>query len=157
MPAGKWKVYEAAKEYIGDGTIDLDSSTFKMALFLSISNCDTLSVNDALADLTNEVAGLFGYTTGGVTLTAVTWNNAAGTMTFDCDNAVWTASGGVITARFAVIYRSGISGSPLVTDALLCVCLLDTIPANVSATDGNTLTVAINANGVFTLSGAISN
>jgi len=157
MAAGKWKVYEAAKEYLGDGTIDLDSGTYKMALFLSTSNCDTLSGSDALADLTNEVANAFGYLTGGVTLTGVTWNNAAGTMTFDCDNAVWTAVGGSITARFAVIYRSGSAGSPAVTDALLCVCLLDTTPANVSATDGNTLTIAINGSGVFTLSGATSN
>jgi hypothetical protein len=36
---------------------------------------------------------------------------------------------------------------------LLCVSLLDTAPANVTATDGNTFTVAINASGVFTLTG----
>lgn len=154
MAAGKWKVYEAAKEYIGDGTIDLDSATFKMALFTSSSNCNTLSGSDAMTDLTNEVANANGYTTGGVTLTGVTWLNSSGTMTFDCDNAVWTASGGSITARFAVIYRSGAAGSPSVTDALLCVCLLDTTPADVTATATNTLTIAINASGVFTLSGA---
>lgn len=157
MAAGKWKVYEFGKEYLADGTIDLDTATFKMALFQSTSNCDTLSGSDALADLTNEVANANGYTTGGVTLTGVTWNNAAGTMTFDTSDAVWTASGGSITARFAVIYRSGASGSPSVTDALLCVCLLDTTPADVTATDGNTLTIAINASGVFTLSGATTN
>lgn len=154
MAAGKWKLYETAKEYIGDGTIDLDSATFKMALFTSSSNANTLSTNNELTDLTNQVANANGYTTGGVTLTNVTWNNSAGTMTFDCDDAVWTASGGSITARFAVIYRSGAAGSPSVTDALLCVCLLDTTPADVTATAGNTLTIAINASGVFTLSGA---
>jgi hypothetical protein len=154
MAAGKWKFYEAAKEYLGDGTIDLDSATFKMALFTSASNCNTLSGSDALADLTNEVANANGYTTGGVTLTGVTWVNSAGTMTFDCDNAIWNASGGSITSRFAVIYRSGSAGSPAVTDALLCVCLLDTTPADVTVTSGNSLTIAINAGGVFTLSGA---
>jgi hypothetical protein len=40
---------------------------------------------------------------------------------------------------------------------LICVSLLDTAPANVTATDTNTLTIAINASGVFTLSGADSN
>lgn len=157
MAAGKWKLYEAGKEYIGDGTVDLDTATFKMALFQSTSNADTLSGSDALADLTNEVANANGYTTGGVTLTGVTWVNSGGTITFDCDNAVWTASGGTIAARFAVIYRSGSSGSPAVTDALVCVSLLDTTPADVTATTGNTLTVQINASGVFTLSGADSN
>lgn len=152
MAAGKWKLYEKAKEYIGDGTIDLDTHTFKMALFLSTSNCDTLSGHDQLADLTNEHANGNGYTTGGVTLTGVTWNNSSGTMTFDCDNAVWNASGGSIVARFAVIYDDTATDDPP-----LCVCLLDTAPANVTATTGNSLTVAINASGVFTLSGADSN
>ena len=39
-------------------------------------------------------------------------------------------------------------------DPIVCVCLLDTTPADVTATDTNTLTVQINASGVFTLSGA---
>jgi hypothetical protein len=38
----------------------------------------------------------------------------------------------------------------------LCVSLLDTTPADVTATTGNTLTVAIHASGVLTLTGATS-
>jgi hypothetical protein len=34
------------------------------------------------------------------------------------------------------------------------VCLLDTAPADVTATDGNTFTITMNASGVVTLSGA---
>lgn len=150
MAAGKWKLYESAKELIGDATIDLDGHTFKMALFLSTSNCNTLT-HDQLADLTNQHANANGYTTGGITLTGVTWARSGGTVTFDCDNPVWTASGGNIVARFAVIYDDTAAG-----DELLAVCLLDTTPADVTATDGNTLTVTINASGVFTLSGAAS-
>lgn len=150
MAAGKWKLYESAKEFIGDATIDLDGHTFKMALFLSTSNCNTLT-HDQLADLTNQHANANGYTTGGVTLTGVTWARSGGTVTFDCDNPVWTASGGSIVARFAVIYDDTAAG-----DELLAVCLLDTTPADVTATDGNTLTITINATGVFTLSGAAS-
>lgn len=56
---------------------------------------------------------------------------------------VWTASGGSITARFAVIYE--VSGN------VLCYCLLDSTPADVTATTGNTLTVAAHSSGVFTL------
>jgi hypothetical protein len=47
-------------------------------------------------------------------------------------------------ARFAAIYEVG--------GRVLCYCLLDSTPANVTATAGNTLTVAANASGVFTLS-----
>lgn len=153
MAAGKWKVYAKAKQYIGDGTHDLDATTnWKMALFQSTSNCDTLTSHDTYSDLTNEVAGSFGYTTGGVALTGITWTESGGTVTFDCDNAAWTASGGAITARFAVIYRDATVNS--IVKPLLCVCLLDTTPADVTVTDTNTLTIAINASGVFTLSGA---
>jgi len=152
--AGKWKVYESAKEYLADGTFDLDdTANWKMALFLSTSNANTLGgTNDIYADLTNEVAGSFGYTTGGVALTGITWVRSGGTVTFDLDNAVWTASGGSITARFAVIYKDATVNS--IVKPILCVCLLDTAPADVTATDGNTLTIQINASGVFTLSGA---
>ena len=157
MAAGKWKVYEYAKEYLSDGTHDLDATAnWKMALFLSTLNCDTLSVGTGVyGDLTNEHANANGYTTGGVAITNPTWNHSAGTVTFDIDNTVWTASGGSIVARFAVIYMNATVNS--IVKPLLCVCLLDTTPANITATDGNTLTIAINASGVFTLSGADSN
>lgn len=153
MASGKWKLYEPAKEYIGDGTIDFDTQTFKCALFTSASNCNTLT-HDALADLTNQVANGNGYTTGGVTLGSVTWGQTGGTATFDSGDAVWTASGASLTARYGVIYQSGTVGG--VVDALVCVSLLDTTPADVTATSGNTLTIAMNASGILTLSGASS-
>ena len=154
--AGKWKVYNLAKKYIGDGTFDLDDTTnWKMALFQSTSNCNTLSVGTAIyADLTNEVANGNGYTTGGGDITGVTWVESSGTVTFDCDNEVWTATGAGFSARFAVIYKNATVNS--IVKPLLCVCLLDTAPADVTVTAGNTLTITINASGVFTLSGATS-
>jgi hypothetical protein len=152
------KLHEAALDDGADGTFDLDNASLglKMALFLSTSNCDTLSVGTGVyGDLTNEHANGNGYTTGGIALTNEVWTHTAGTTTFDCDNVVWTASTGSIVARFAVIYADATLNS--IVKPLLCVCLLDVAPANVTATDGNTLTVAINASGVFTLSGADSN
>jgi hypothetical protein len=148
MAAGKWKLYNTAKEKIGQGLIDLDGHTFKIALFLSTSNCNTLT-HDELGDLTNEHANANGYTTGGQALGSVTWTNSSGTITFDSADPVWTASGGSIVARFAVIYDDTVAGDPL-----LAVCLLDTAPADVTATTGNTLTIQMNASGIFTLSGA---
>jgi len=38
-----------------------------------------------------------------------------------------------------------------VSGNVLCYCLLDSTPADVTTTDGNTFTVQINASGVFTL------
>lgn len=154
MAAGKWKVYEQAKLRIGNLTIDIsDATNWKMALLLSTSNANGLAIGTGVyGDLTNEVANANGYTTGGVAIASETWTNAAGTMTFTCANGLWTASGGSITARFAVIYKNATVN--IIVKPLLCVCLLDVTPADVTATTGNPFTVQINASGVFTLSGA---
>jgi hypothetical protein len=155
--AGKFKVYDFAKKYIGDGTFDLDDATnWKAALFQSTSNCDTLSVGTGVyGDLTNETANGNGYLTGGVAVTGVVWTRSSGTITFDMDNPAWTASGGDIVGRFLVLYKNATVN--LIVKPLLCVCLLDTAPANVTIVNGTTTTITINASGVFTLSGADTN
>jgi hypothetical protein len=140
MAAGAWTFPNSARTDLLNGTFDIDTDTFKMALFLSTSNIGSGSTT--YAGVTNEHANANGYTTGGITV-ALT---LAGTTTVTVDittDPVWTASGGSITARFAVIYESG--------GRVLCYCLLDSTPADVTATSGNTLTVAANASGVFTL------
>lgn len=149
MAADAWVIHDKFKEYMGDGTVDLDADAFKMALFLSTSNIATTSIN-ALSTATNELANANGYTTGGETAGSPTWVESAGTVTFDTANVVWTATGGSITARFAAIYDDTVT-TP-VADPIMCHSLLDNTPADVTATDTNTLTVAINASGVFTSS-----
>ena len=110
-----------------------------MALFLSTSNLGAASTT--FAGVTNEHAAANGYTAGGVSVTLSL--SGTTTVTTDSTDASWTASGGSITARFACIYE--------VAGNVLCYCLLDSTPADVTVTDGNTLTVQIHANGVFTL------
>lgn len=148
MAASAWAFYESFREYVGDGTIDLDTDTFYIAFYLSTSNAATLT-NSVLADLTNQVANGNGYVTNGQALDSVTWTRSGATVTFDAADEVFTASGGSITARFAVIYKSGTANA--ITNPLVCYSLLDTTPADVTATDGNTLTIAFNASGIFTL------
>jgi hypothetical protein len=131
MAAGKWKLYEFAKEYLPDGTFDIDDAALGLtcALFLSTSNANTLSVGTGIyGDLTNEHANGNGYTTGGIALTGETWTHSGGTTTFDCDDVVWTASGGPIVARFGVIYANATLNS--IVKPLLAVSLLDTTPAD---------------------------
>ncbi len=154
--AGKWKAYDLFKYRIGNLTLDLtDTTNWKMALFLSTSNANTLSVGTNLyGDLTNEVANANGYTTGGVAIASQSWTNTSGTITWTCANGVWTAAGGSITARFGVIYKNATVNS--IVKPLALICLLDATPADVTATDTNTLTVQINASGLVTLSGATS-
>ena len=120
MAAGKWKVYEYAKEYLSDGTHDLDNASlgYQMALFLSTSNADTLSVGTGVyGDLTNEHANANGYTTGGIDA-QVTWAETTGTATATGTKVVWTC----VTApmgpfEWAVLYNDT-QTSP--ADPLVC-------------------------------------
>lgn len=152
MAAGKFKVYDLARKRIADGTFDLDdTSPWKIALFTSGSNCNNLISNSVYSDLTSEHANANGYTTGGIPITGVTWTQTGGIVTFNIDNPVFTASGGSIVAKYAVIYKNATVNS--IVKPLLCVCLLDTV-SSVNTTNGNTLTLVINPLGVFNLSGA---
>ena len=154
MAAGKWKLYDQTKFQIGSGTFNFNAaSTWKMALFVSTSNANTLTLATAtFATLTGEVAAGNGYTAGGVALTGQSYTNAAGVETFTIGNGVFTATGGSITARFAVIYAATTLNG--IVSPIVCVSLLDVTPADVTVTAGNTLTIQINASGVFTVSGA---
>lgn len=144
--AASFTFYNSFKEYMADGTIDLDTHTFKL-LLTSSSYTPNASTHTVKADVTNELSTANGYTAGGATLTTVTWNRSGGTVTFDADNVVWTASGGSIVARYAVLYSDTAASKELVG-----YVLLDTTPADVTTTSGNTLTIAWNASGIFTLS-----
>ena len=139
MAAGSWTFTNEGLTKIQDGTIVVGTDTFKMALFLSTSNIGASSTT--YAGLTNEHSNANGYTTGGISVTLT----IAGTTTTTVDvttDPVWTASGGSIVARFAVIYEVG--------GRVLCYCLLDSTPADVTATSGNTLTVAAHVSGLYT-------
>lgn len=140
MAAGAWTFTNGGRTKLLDGTFDIDSDSYKCALFLSTSNIGAASTT--YAGVTNEVASANGYTTGGIAVTFTLSGTTTVTATF-ASNPVWTASGGSITARFAVVYE--------VAGNVLCYCLLDSAPADVTTTSGNTLTVAANASGIFTL------
>src|SRR3990167_1019641 len=138
MAAGAWVFTDAARTNLLDGTVPIASGTFKCALFISTSNLTVASTT--FAGVTNEHGTTStGYAAGGISVDLT----LACTTTVTADIAtdpVWTASTGSIVGRFAVIYEVGAD--------VLCYCLLDATPADVTATTGNTLTVAAHASGV---------
>lgn len=140
MAASVWNFTNGGRTKLLDGTFDIDSDSYKSALFLSTSNLSATSTT--YAGLTNEHANANGYTTGGIAVTLTLSGTTTVTVDISTD-PVWTASGGSIVARFAVIYEVG--------GNVLCYSTLDTTPADVTATDTNTFTVATNAAGVFTM------
>lgn len=142
--------YNEFKNYLADGTFDLNSNTFK-AMLLTSSYTPNVNTDDIKADIVaNEVANGNGYTTGGVTLGSVTWTRSSGTVTFDAADATWTGSSSGFTARYLAIYASGTLNGR--TDPLVGYIILDSAPADVAVAAGNIMTVQWNASGIFTLS-----
>lgn len=147
MAANAWTIYNEFKATLGLKVLDLDTDTIKMALFQSTSNCASAGLVTAqYATLTDETTGVNGYTTGGVTLTGVSYSQIAGTATFTVGTGSWTAAGGSIVARFCVLYDFTAPNKDLI-----CFTTLDNTPADVTVLNGQTLNVTINASGVFTL------
>jgi hypothetical protein len=151
MASSAWATYNTSRKYMLDGTIDFDTNSFSMALFTSASNCNDATIAPIYATLTNEVANANGYTTGGVALSTPTVTVSTVTTTYSIGNGVFTASGGSITCRYAVIYVNATVNT--IVKPLVCYTLLDTTPADVVINNGATLTIQINVAGVFTLTG----
>lgn len=124
------RLTNSARTKILNGQFDIDSDTYKCALVTSSSNISTSSTT--WAGVTNEHSNANGYTTGGITVAFTLSGTTSVTASFT-SNPVWTASGGSITARWAVIYEVG--------GDVFAFVLLDSTPADVTATTGNTLTV----------------
>lgn len=138
--------FDEFKKYIGDGTIDLDTHTFKVALS---NSAPTTGTNTVFANITEISAGS-GYTAGGQALDTVTWTETgagSGIWQFTSADEVITASGGTIGPfRYVVLYDDTPT-SP--ADPL--VGLLD-YGSSISVTTGNTFTIDVGANGWFRLS-----
>jgi hypothetical protein len=134
-------IYNTFKQYMGDGTIDMDTHTFKCCL---LTSSYTPSATHAVyADLSSQVASGGGYTTGGATLASVTWSRSGGTVTWDAADPSWTSA--TFTARYAVIYDDTPT-SP--ADPL--VCLID-FGSDQSVSAG-TFTIQFHSSGILTLS-----
>jgi len=138
--------YNNWREAIGRA-IDLSSPpTVNVTLHTSTYTPDA-EAHVVLADLTNQLSTASGYTSGGQALSSVTWTQSTTVAIFDAADTVWTASGGSITARYAILRAVGTFNSQV--DPLIAYILLDTTPADVTATDGNTFTLQWHANGIF--------
>jgi len=149
--ATAWRMYRETKDALGEKLLNLETDTIKCALLTNLSNCGDVALATAqYATLTSQHAnqGAPGYVTGGATV-ATTWTQAAGTATLGSANPSWVATGGSIVARFAVLYSDTATNKNLIA-----YCILDSTPADVTCTVGNTLTIEINASGVITLAGA---
>lgn len=83
------------------GEHDMDTDTFKIALYTALA---TLDASTTAYTTANEVATGGGYTAGGNTLSGATVSVTGTTAYVDFADTTWAAS--TITARGALIYNS---------------------------------------------------
>jgi hypothetical protein len=143
MGASAWVIYGAAKEKIGNGTIQLDADNFRLALYTSAATANVTGDLSIQSSIGNEVAQAGGYVTGGNPLSTPTWARSGNTLTFDAVN--WQVSGSVANIRFAVVLFSVTATS----GHILCYSALSNNQFDVSASD--TLVLEFAATGIFIL------
>jgi len=144
--ANAWEVYDIFLDQVVAEGHSLGADDIRMGLmYSSYSPATSTDITWDVIDA-NELVTTHGYTILGVSMPC-TVATTAGTLTFDSTtNPVWTASGGTLSARYAVLFNNTVT-----TNNLIAYSLLDSAPADVSATDGNTLTVTHSSAGIFTL------
>jgi hypothetical protein len=141
MAAGAWVFTNTARTKMINGQFDIDTDSYKMALFTSGSNLTTSSTT--FAGVTSEVGTTnTGYTAGGTAI-AMTLSGTTTVTAVITTAPVWTAGTANLTAKWAAIYE--------VAGDVLCFALLESGGADVTATSGNTYTVGSNGGTVFTL------
>jgi hypothetical protein len=148
MAAGAWAVYNESKKKIGNGTISLAATVFRITLHTSASNANTATLS-IYNELNNEVSEGNGYSSSGKALANEVWTvgASAGQYKFDADDVVWTATGGAINnIKIAAIWLSAAASA---NRHLLCRSVLTSTQFNLSS--GNTLTLQMNSAGILTL------
>ena len=141
MGVNAFNLYNIAKKYLNDGTIDLDTNVIKAYLCKGSSNASTFTLS-TLALITNKVSG-GGYKGAlRVSAAAVINQGSAKQYIFDSTALVYSASGANITSiKYLALAVSG--------GKAICWCHLSTTTFTV--TSGNKLTVTPPATGWFTI------
>lgn len=148
MAAGAWTVYNLAKKKIGNSTLNLSSTAFRITLHTSASNANTATLG-VYNSVNNELSEANGYSSSGKAFTNEVWTQgtSAGQYKFDADDVFWSANGGAISnIKFAVIW---ISAAASANRHLLCRSQLSTSQFNLAS--GNRLTIQMNSAGILTL------
>jgi hypothetical protein len=133
-------LYNHTAKLFADGSLAV-GDTYKVKL-LSAATFDASHTTLAATGGTEATSGT-GYTSGGqalanVTVTTVTTNDAK----LDADDVTWTASGGSITASYAIVYNDTDADDPP-------IAFID-FDGSQSAGDGTDFKIVWNASGIFT-------
>jgi len=145
LAAGTFTVYSNAALGMSDGSFDLASDTYIMAL-LSNSYTPAPNTDTHWSDVsTYELTTGSGYTAGGVVLTGVTNTLSTATVTFTCTGPTW-ATFSATFAYMVIVRRAG--GSVSSSDLLLAYCAAVSGGGTVTG-GGGTLTITPSGSGIF--------
>lgn len=133
--------FEVFSEHLAEGVHNLDADTIK--LLLSV-DAPSASLDAVRTDLTSELAGGNGYTSGGADILNAT-SRSGGTTTVQATDVVWTASGAVGPFRYVVAYNDTPT-SP--ADPLIAYW---DYGSNVTLASGETFTADFGASGLMTV------
>jgi hypothetical protein len=141
--AGAWKVNQYGKLKIGQAIIDLSNNVFRLALYTSAASANIVADISIQSSIGSECAATGGYTTGGERLSTPTWTQAGGSVKFDSSD--WVVTGSIQNIKYAyIVYSAGATSGHL-----LCYSTLSASQFDLTGT--NTMTIQMNANGIFTL------
>lgn len=149
MAASAWVIFDRAKHKIGNGSINLSGGEFRISLHKTSASANLVGDITIWSSIGSEISARGGYVAGGQSLSTplFTQGASAGEQKWDATDPIFTASNSALNnVRYAVIYTSLGAATGLV----LCYAALSTAQFNVSS--GNTLTIQMNSNGIFTLS-----
>lgn len=133
-------LYNHTARRFADGS-NSPSDTYKVRLLTAATFNATHTTLAATGG--TEVANANGYTTGGATLTGVAVTTATtNDAMFDANDVSWTASGGAITASYAILYNDTDTDDPP-------VAFVD-FDGSQSAADSTDFKIIWNASGIVT-------
>lgn len=148
MAAGAWKLFNNAKKKIGNGTINLAGTNWRIGLLQTAISDVAVSLWGSLQAV--EVASANGYATSGLSLASEIWTGADSaedvTYKFDVGDRTFIASGGdIVSIKTAVIF---IGGAGAGSCHVLCYSTLTTT-GYITIANGNSMTIQMASTGVF--------
>ena len=143
MAAGPWKINKNAKLKIGAASIVLSGGVFNLTLHSVGASANLISgLVSVFSSIGSECTG-GGYVAGGKTLSSHTWAISGQNAKFDASD--WIVTGAITSIKYAVIMMStGVSEG-----FVLCYSTLSASGFDLNGS--NTLTIQMNAAGIFTL------
>lgn len=129
--------------------VDLSTPPTVNVVLLASGYTPNQDTHEVYADLTNELSTANGYTSGGLALSSVTWSRSSAVATFDAADPVWNVVTANLVARYFALRIVGTLNS--LVSPLIGYGLLDTSPADVVTTPGNSLSLLWSGSGIFTI------